>query len=282
MRIEVVHRTTKIILFLVLLFLLVGCSPQYQAEKAFYRAVKYSDDIFKDPKNIPLYKFEKACKDFQEIIDKYPQTVQGVETHFLLGNLYIIRGNYDKAIAVFEQISEHYHDNEEILAKAVVSVAGCYEKKGEWSVAVKKYREAFSLYPHSRSALNVPLYLYELYKAKNNRELTAIAYRRAVLDYKNIIIKNKDTDLAYSASNMLTELYMREGNWAEMMATLNNLWKTYPKSPDVPTWLMTMGATYDVKLRDKVKAREMYQTVKDHYSQSPWAKEAITRLQTLK
>jgi TolA-binding protein len=276
-----VHNTGKMALFLGLIFLLAGCSQQYQAEKAFYRAVKYSDDIFKDPKNIPPYKFEKASKDFREIITKYPQTIQGLETHFLLGNLYIIRGNYDEAIEVFEKVSVYYQGDDEMLAKAAVSVAGCYEKKDQWSAAVKKYKEAFARYPASRSALNVPLYLYESYKAKNNRELTAVAYRQGVLDYKKVISKNQDTNIAYSASNMLAELYMREGSWADMMATLNDLWKKYPKSPDAPTWLMTMGATYDVKLKDKVKAREMYQEVKDKYSQSPWAKEANQRLQAV-
>ena len=44
---------------------------------------------------------------------------------------------------------------------------------------------------------------------------------------------------------------------------------------------MTMAATYEVKLNDKVKAREYYQMVKDKYSSSPWAKEADKRLESL-
>lgn len=274
------NKSLIIIMFLV--FILSGCSQQYEAEKAFYRAVKYSEDIFKDPKNIPPYKFEKACQDFQEIIAKYPQTSQSMETHFLLGNLYVIRGNYDGAIEVFENLIAHYQGNDEMLAKAAVSVAGCYEKKNQWSKAVKKYEEAFARYPTSRSALKVPLYLYETYKAKKNWDLTAIAFRQAVLDYKKVISKNRDSDIAYSATNMLAELYMRAGSWAEMMATLSSLLKKYPKSPDAPTWLMTMGATYDVKMKDKARAREMYQTVKNKYAQSPWAKEANNRLQAMK
>jgi len=62
------------------------------------------------------------------------------------------------------------------------------------------------------------------------------------------------------------------------LATLNELYKNYPQSPDAPTWLMTMAATYDAKLNDKAKAREYYQMVKDKYSTNPWAKEADKRL----
>ncbi len=105
----------------------------------------------------------------------------------------------------------------------------------------------------------------------------------AVKDYKKLIANAVAMpQAAYGAGNMLAECYMRMGDWADLLATLNGMMNKYAQSPEAPVWLMTMGATYDVKLKDKVKAREMYQAVKDKYSQSPWAKEAGTRIQALK
>lgn len=262
--------------------LLAGCSPQYNAERDYYQASKYSADIFKDAKNIPPYQFGKAIANFQAVIDKFPTTDLAAESYFMIGNMYVLQEKYPEALAQFRKIIAQYPAKKDLLARATMAVAKCYEKQGDWNNTYKYLREAFDNYSDVPSTLPIPASILTYFINKKDKAREERAYARAIKDYQGVIAKYPNTQLAYSATNMLAEVYMRGGDWANVLATLNRLLNNYPKSPDAPTWLMTMGATYDVKMKDKVKAREMYQTVKDKYSQSPWAKEATTRLQALR
>lgn len=261
---------------------LTGCSQQYKAEKAFYWASKYSEDIFKDPKNIPPFKFDKAMADFQAVVDKYPQTDQAIQAHLMIANLYIVREKYQDAINVFQVMLNKYTGNRELEAKTMLSIGTCYERINDWNNAYKNYRGAFEKYPDTKSALQVPAYILEHYLKVKDKGNADKAYQQSLQDYKKLMADGTNPQSAYGAGNMLAECYMRMGDWADLLAVLNGMVNKYQQSPEAPVWLMTMGATYDVKLKDKVKAREMYQTVKGKYTQSPWAKEADKRLQALK
>lgn len=280
-RTGIYYKRNALLILLALCLLVTGCSKQYQAEKAFYWASKYSQDIFKDIKNIPSYKFDKALSNFQEIIEKYPQTVQAKESYFSIGKLYIVKENYIEAITVFQNFLAKYADQKEFSARAIMAIGGCYEKENDWESANRKYREAFSKYPQFRDSLKLPLHILDHFLAKKNKADITGAYQQAVQDYKNILSRYPDTQLSYAANNLLVEAHMRTANWAEMLSTLNGMVKKYPQSSEVPTWLMTMAATYEMKLNDRTKAIGLYQTIVDKYKKSPWAEEAGKRLSKL-
>ncbi len=274
-------KAKALVLLIVCVVMLTGCSQQYSAERAFYQASKYSSDIFKDPKNIPPYKFGKAIEIFQSVINKYPQTDQAVESYFKIGDLYVLEEKYPEALVQFRKILGQYPDKRDVLARAIMSVGGCYEKQGDWDNTYKYMREAFDKFPDVPGTLSIPEGILTYYMNKKDKAGQEKAYAQAIKDYQGLIAKYPASQLAYSATNMLAEVYMRGEDWADVLATINGLVKNYPQSPDAPTWLMTMAATYEVKLNDKVKAREYYQMVKDKYSSSPWAKEADKRLESL-
>ena len=266
---------------ILLALLLTACSQQYSAERDFYRASKYSADIFKDPKGIPPYKFEKALANFQAIMTKYPRTQQAIESYFIAGDIYMLENRYRDAAALFQTVKKAYPDQVGLQARATIAIAGCLEKENDWPGAYRNYREAVEKYPGEPATLQVPVYILDYYRQSGEKSKEEQVYRQAVRDYKNVINKYSETKSAYSARNLLTEVYMRGGDWANVLATLSEQVKKYPQSPDAPTWLMTMAATYEMKLNNKAKAREYYQMVKDKYSTSPWAKEADKRLASL-
>ncbi|MDD5132402.1 MAG: tetratricopeptide repeat protein [bacterium] len=273
----------KIILGLLLILVLTGCSQQYKAEKAFYWASKYSEDIFKDAKNIPPFKFEQAMANYKDIIAKYPQLQQAVEAHLLIANLYIVQGKFTEAINSYRQVQSLYTDNKDLQAKVLISIASCYQQLNDWPNAAANFREAFDKYPDTKAGLQIPAYLLNYYLSVKDKANAEKAYQQAIQDYKKIIANAiAQPQPAYSAGNLLAEVYMRMGDWADLLAVLNSMMTKYPQSPEAPVWLMTMGATYDVKLKDQAKAREMYKLIADKYDKSPWAKEANKRLLAMK
>ncbi len=277
-------KNCKYLLIVILLsFVLTGCSQQYKAEKAFYWAAKYSEDIFKDPKNIPPFKFEKAKADFNDIITKYPQSPQAVEAHLLTANLFIVQGKFKEAISSYQQVQSLYKDNKDLQAKALISIASCYQQMNDWGTASKKFREAFEKYPDTKAGLQIPAFMLNYYLSKKDKANAAIAYQQAIQDYKKVMAgASAIPQSEYSAGNLLAEVYMRMGDWADLVSILNTMLTKYPKSPESPVWLMTMGATYDVKLKDQAKAKEKYQLIVEKYAKSPWAKEADKRLKAMK
>ncbi len=266
------------VLVIIALLFLTGCSQQYKAEKAFYWASKYSEDIFKDPKNIPPFKFDQAMSNFKDIITRYPQSPQAVDAHLLIANLYIIQEKLIEAIKSYRQVQSLFTDNKDLQAKVLISIASCYQQMNDWNNASVTFRKAFDKYPDTKAGLRIPAFLLNHYLSNKDKANAKKAYQQAIQDYKKLMADVTKPQVVYGAGNMLAECYMRMGDWADLLAILNGMVKKYPQSPEAPVWLMTMGATYDVKLKDKVKAREMYQAVKDKYSQSPWAKEADKRL----
>ncbi|MDD5492048.1 MAG: tetratricopeptide repeat protein [bacterium] len=273
----------NLLIIFLLCFFVTGCSQQYKAEKAFYWAAKYSEDIFKDAKNIPPFKFEKAMANFKDIITKYPQSEQAVEAHLLIANLYIIQGKFAEAIKSYQQVQSLYTDNKDLQAKVIISIASCYQQMGDWNNASAKFREAFDKYPDTKAGLQIPAFLLNYYLSVKDKANAEKAYQQAIQDYKKLIANAIDMpQAAYGAGNLLAEIYMRMGDWADLLAVLNTMMTKYPQSPEAPVWIMTMGATYDVKLKDAAKAKEMYQLIVDKYAKSPWAKEANKRLLAMK
>lgn len=282
-RIKIANISNKIIIGSLLILVLTGCSQQYKAEKAFYWAAKYSEDIFKDPKNIPPFKFEKAAANFNEIIAKYPQSPQAVEAHLLVANLFIVQGKFKEAISSYQKVQALYKDNKDLQAKVLISIASCYQQMNDWGTASKKFREAFDKYPDTKAGLQIPAFLLNYYMSKKDKANAAIAYQQAIQDYKKVIASTSAMPQSeYSAGNLLAEVYMRMGDWADLVSILNTMLTRYPKSPEAPVWLMTMGATYDVKLKDQSKAKEKYKLIVEKYAKSPWAKEADKRLKAMK
>ncbi len=277
------YRQKLLIIVLLFTMVLTGCSQQYKAEKAFYWAAKYSEDIFKDPKNIPPFKFEKAMANFKDIITKYPQLPQATEAHLMVSNLFIVQGKFSEAIKSYRQVQSLYKDNKDLQAKVLISIASCYQQLNDWGTAAKIFREAFDKYPDTKAGLQIPAYLLNYYMSKKDKANAASAYHQAVQDYKKVIANAAALpQAAYSAGNLLAEVHMVMGDWADLVAVLNTMMTKYPQSPEAPVWLMTMGATYDVKLKDQAKAKENYQLIVDKYNKSPWAKEASKRLAAIK
>lgn len=269
-------------LIILLFFTVAGCSPQYRAEKAFYQASRYAEDIFKDPKNIPHYKFNQAIKKFERIVTKYPESRQARQANFIIGNLYFAKEQYSEALKIFEKIMVAYPGQKTICAEAVIKAAQCYEKKNDWENAYRRYRYAVEKFPCSLKGLETPLYLLRSFQQKKDKEEITNVYKQTVADYQKVISEYPDSKAAYTAGNFLAEAHMRMEEWPDMLKILNAMYKKYSQSRDAPVWLMTMAATYEVKLRDREKAREYYQLVMDKYKDSPWSKEAKKRLKELK
>jgi len=90
-----------------------------------------------------------------------------------------------------------------------MGVAGCYEKQNDWDNTYKYLREAFDKYPDVPGTLPIPAGILTYYMNKKDQAGQAKAYEQAVKDYQGLIAKYPNTQLSYSATNMLVEVYMR-------------------------------------------------------------------------
>ncbi|HRU52157.1 MAG TPA: tetratricopeptide repeat protein [Planctomycetota bacterium] len=104
---------------------------------------------------IALQEWDSAC----EWIEKhYPYSEtddEKVENRCLLGEIYIGRGNFDKALEIYRQALEA----NSTWVPAVQGLASIYEKQGLWNEVVRCYRDFLQNLPPDKKILGLPIYL---------------------------------------------------------------------------------------------------------------------------
>ena len=104
-----------------LLILTIACSSpvkdQYQAEKMLYRAGKQYQQVMINPRIANQSDYVNAVTGYQAILDRYPQktgnqTIESVKqrAYFMLAELWLLHGETNKAIEVYEAFLEQYPD----------------------------------------------------------------------------------------------------------------------------------------------------------------------------
>jgi len=83
-----------------------------------------------------------------EVADKYSGSEAGEIARIYLANSYLYTGDYDKALANYEDYSG---DNKLYKAASLAGIAACYEAKGETEKAAENFRDAAFTYENNAS-----------------------------------------------------------------------------------------------------------------------------------
>lgn len=258
---------------------LAGCdSGIYSAEKRFWHASRKYDSLMQKAKDAPG---AASGQDYQELIDafremtiRYPSWANSARAQFYIGQLYAIQNNLTKAREEFGVILKEYPANTDICATALFTIAVIYEKEGNWEEAKKALDKVVKDYPDSGTALQIPLYEAEHYKAKGQAAETDAAYAAAIDKYKKITADNPKTYGALMAIDFAVGCYSGREAWTEAIDYLADLTRDYPDTLVAPKALFVTGAIYQDKLKQPEKALGYYQQITDKYSKSIFAKPA--------
>ncbi|MFH1783835.1 MAG: tetratricopeptide repeat protein [bacterium] len=258
-------RKLFILIFIAMIFSVSGCGDQYPAEKLYWKANKYSESIFKNPKGTPQTQYNKAVRLFEKIKKKYPNLVQAKHAQFRVAELYMAKEDYPQAIKEFTEVLKKYPDDRMLASSAQFSIGNAYEKSDQWDKALKEYRKLFEDYHLTQTGLDAPIYIASYYDKNNKTAKAQEAYRQAVRDYKKVVSENPESQAAYIAHNHISSCYMALKEWDNAIAAFGDVMEKYPGSPRAPQAMVATATIYDTELENEKKAVELYKKFIEHY-----------------
>ncbi|MFW6128924.1 MAG: tetratricopeptide repeat protein [Candidatus Aminicenantaceae bacterium] len=112
--------------------------------------VKKELDIIEKADN--LYeeeKYDEAIQLLEQYLQKYPEVYQ---IHFIIGDCYREKGNFDRAIEEYNKIIDRSKEEgqeigDEIAAKALSSIGECYLRKDDFETAQNYFEQSVDAYP---------------------------------------------------------------------------------------------------------------------------------------
>ncbi len=264
-----------------MLFLSVGCGYEYSAEKLYWKANKFSDQIFLNPKGTPAMQYEKTIAVFRKVIENYPQSKKAQESQFKIGQLYFVWEKFSQAIKEYEKLLQNYSKETMLCSSAQFAIGNCYEQQGNWKEALAVYREVFNNYRNTSLGLEIPLYIVQHYQNNNQTAEAEESLQEAVTDYQEIITDNPKSQIAYIAYDYITICYVRLNQWHKAIESLEKLIDDYPDSPKTAETLITIGTIYQDNLKQSEKANMVYQKFLKKYPKHILADEIRARIKNL-
>jgi tetratricopeptide (TPR) repeat protein len=177
--------------FLISLILLItfnaGTNPDIVKVKALYEEGRFEEAIVKlntltvtqkTGDEILLYRglleddAEKSVSYFEEIIDKYPQSIHSDHALFYICQYNFLRGSYHYIISSFKNVIESFSESK-YFGPSCFCLASCYEAINDTNMAVKWYRKIhyddvlFNMAIQSIGELTISIYSIQIGSFQN-------------------------------------------------------------------------------------------------------------------
>ena len=90
--------------------------------------------------------YTNAIRFFEPVLRLYKGTRSATQATYFLANCHFFLEDYDKALEYYENYATKSHRLPSLAAAAIAGAAACYEQKGEYAEAGRRYEKAASEY----------------------------------------------------------------------------------------------------------------------------------------
>ncbi len=271
-----------VFVFAFALLVLQGCeSKSFRAEREMWRAHKAAQAVYKNPKGTPPFQLAAVQEQYRKIIKKYSESLFAIQSQFSIGHLYLVMGDFQKARDEYRKLTLDCTKKGNLCAEAFFAIGNSYELEGKWDDALSQYRMIMQSFPFSAKSLDLPLYIIRHYRqAKQTDSKIKGAVDEAVAYYTGLKSKSETEKGGYILQSLITRSYLEGQQYEDALASLDKVMRDYPKyNPEQALWIKTL--IYANRLKDKVKAKEVLQTIVRDYPQSKLAKSVEALLKKL-
>lgn len=213
-------------------FSLMDMRGSYVIEQKLWKINRQFSLIARDPSVVPEEKFRDVAAQYEHIIKKYPESklMEGVRLY--LGDLYMLKKDYATARVKYGEIVK-LSPNKGMAAEATRRIGKTYETQGNWAQAYTIYQSVIQDYPLSKAGLDMPLYLAQYFKMKNDYQNAVDSYDFALKYYKNLSSKQANTNLEFEILRRITECYIDQKRWSEAIGALAEVLNKYAGSKQI-------------------------------------------------
>lgn len=277
-----------IVLFLIVSITL-SCSKNtsevqeiYIAEKMYYKANKFYQNILVNPAVAREEDYNHAVAKFEEIVNRYKgrkelsDTVRSIYESSLLmiPQIHIARKNFQKAIEAYEGIIKENAQNQRLCATAQMSIAQCFERDNKLEEAIAAYKKLINDYPAvlddpespNVQILQVPLHLARLYsRQQGDSHIVVAAYDEAISYYGKLVSRWPKTKTAFVAYNQMVAAYSDQRMWSKAVKIMRKALHDFPNHENAPDILMNMANIYVNFMNNYTKGWEIYKRILEDY-----------------
>lgn len=165
--------------------------------------------------DIEKSKFERAIQKASKVLDVYPQKKKWADDAIMLiGYSYFYMGEYSKAIRKFKELLAIY-PNSPFAADALLFLGKAYSKNGDLDLADETFDKFKKVYPQNKEIASIPVFIAET-TIKKGSKLTALAQLNDCLD-------SIDSKQAYRIHLMIARLYFEIGKYKECFDEYNKI-----------------------------------------------------------
>jgi len=255
----------KIALLIAAVLLVSGCSQEYTAEKAFWKARTELKKVKKsDIATGKVEVLDPSIRDFQKIADRFPGTSKAAESLFVVVNLKIMEKKYDEAHQTLTKIIQNYSGIGTNAPEARDGIARLYEVQGDWAKAEQAYWELAEYHPLSEKGLQAPINVLVHYQKVKDAAKAQIAYDKAVDFYERTLKQVGPIQASTSVKNGLAVTHLTFGEWRKALEAWKSIARDFPNSPGAPIATLA-AAELAMKKQEFSTAAELYQGYLEKY-----------------
>jgi TolA-binding protein len=254
--------------------------------------------------------YDKSKISYSEFIASYPSSSLIPEAYYWMGKSSENLGDNNEAVLYFNRVFDTYPDKE-AAASSVIEMSTIYNNLKQYDNALTLLNKAVDILVKSprlaelkfmkaetlinKSDINnaydvltdiVQNYNGNIFAEKSKIELGLIdlaakRYENASVYFKNLSESRTD-ELGAKAQFYLGELYTDQEQYPEAITAFVRVKTVFPGYDE---WLtrsiLRLGDVY-IKIKDKVRAKEMYKIVLSKHNGDPYGKEAQNKLRAIK
>lgn len=167
-----------------------------------------------------LAKTEDKIAVLETLLSKYPKSNYADDAQFEIGNAYMQKENYSKALSYFDQLQKD-HPKSSYLKKAMLKTALAYINMDKNTEAIAMYKDIIAKYPSSEEAKESVTSMRNIYVETGNvDEFENYVKNQSGLNYSNAAID--------SATYEAAEIRFMKGDCERAMVDFKNYIQKFP------------------------------------------------------
>jgi len=265
-------------------------TSDYALEKKLWRIKREFNIITHDPRGVPFQKYGKIINDYEDLIKRFPKSRQLSVVYLQLGRTYLLQRNFEEAIKNFQVILDKYPQSEAPASEALFYMAKTYEEKGDATTAVQVYGKILEKYPLTKIGLDIPLDIMDYYHRIHQPEQAKKARKEAIVFYQRMAEETNDSYLRLKILRRLSTAYGLAEDWENALQALEKAFFDWPQYNDmnanaVDGVIQSINSIAILHLKDHDRAMSIYQKFiqqNPEFEGTPKIKEVVKALEHFK
>ena len=252
--------------------------------------------------------YERALREMENLIDKYPASKETVEAQYYVGRSYEGLENYYTAFKAYEKLTAHYPNSQRIgeVIEREYRIGNLFYSGKKRKIAgleilpsldkaIEIFRRVVEQSPYGPHGVLSQYKLGECYKKNEDYPKAEEAFEKLIEEYPTSeLVDEARYQIALVSFRMSRKAPYDSRATDEAIAQFSRFVKEHPQNDLVPESLETIQALQDRKAEKTFEtaqfyekqgkttaARLYYNQVIEQHGKSPWAQQALERLTIL-